>query len=59
MNHSNLFGLAGALAVMAGGLRHELAAAPTPFSPPSGPATGSGNGLHRESNIPEAIQIRP
>ena len=23
----------------------------TPFSPPSGPATGSFNGLHRESNF--------
>jgi len=27
------------------------AANATPFSPPSGPATGSFNGLHRESNF--------
>ena len=29
----------------------------TPFSPPSGPATGSFNGLHRESNFLAIKQI--
>jgi hypothetical protein len=33
-------------------LRSEFTGQPiTPFSPPSGPATGSFNGLHRESNF--------
>ena len=29
----------------------EIIASSTPISPPSGPATGSSNGLHRESNF--------
>ena len=32
------------------------AAMSTPFSPPSGPATGSFNSLHRESNFLAIIE---